>query len=262
MKWPVRCDPTEPFDDRLVQVAATALAAGTLGQTHRADVYAAFVACGQAQDLSHVKTSCGIFVRACMHWAGRIVPGRGVPGWTLVGKPGASWLGLEENGAAWRPAAMAASHATPGCIFIKSAPDHVGILLAELAPGVWATAEGGGGDGTDCKITWRCLDASFPNLVGIWLPQFFVVSDPPAPPGSAPEASTPALPIVYHDPRRDAAAAWQRRLMAHTPGCLPKYGADGGYGDETATATIAVQRAAGLPLDGHKVDGATWLAAK
>lgn len=261
MKWPVRCDPTDTFGERLVQVAASALAQGTLGQTHRADIYAAFVACGQAQDLSHVKTSCGIFVRACMHWAGRQVPGRGVPGWPLVGAPGASWLGLAEIGAGWHNPALAPSAAMPGAIFIKRAPDHVGILLAELYPGTWATAEGGGGDGTDCKITWRTLDGSFPSLVGIWTPEFIGAGDPPAPPGSAPEAATPALPIVYHDPRPEAAAAWQRRLLAHTPGCLPKYGADGGYGDETATATLAVQRAAGLELDGHRVDFATWAAA-
>lgn len=47
-----------------------------------------------------------------------------------------------------------------------------------------------------------------------------------------------------------AVEAMQRLLLRRDPGCLPKYGADGDFGDETEAAVKALQIYAGLPESG------------
>jgi hypothetical protein len=262
MTWtPPHCDPTAPFGDRLVEVAVSALAAGRLGQTRRLDYYRNLIACGRAQDLSSVRTSCGIFVRACMHWAGRIAPAGGVPGWPLVGAPGASWLGLTLSEPAWVPRGNLVEP-MPGAVFWKSSPDHVGIFLAPLGRDVWATAEGGGGDGTECAITWRHVGADFPHLQGVWMPDRMTgIAAPPGPSGEPPMA-VPALPMVRGAASAAAVLAWQKRMLARDPKALPVYGPDSDWGKETAVATRVVQLLAGLPVNGDRVDLATWEACR
>src|SRR5262245_36084609 len=100
----VHCDPTLPFGERVRQVAASALAFGKLSEDSLLPRYRALIACGYREDLSHVRTSCGIFVRACMHWAGRPAPTPGSirVGGALVGHP--SWTDLATDDAAYRPA--------------------------------------------------------------------------------------------------------------------------------------------------------------
>jgi peptidoglycan hydrolase-like protein with peptidoglycan-binding domain len=55
----------------------------------------------------------------------------------------------------------------------------------------------------------------------------------------------------------------QNRLMVHQPGCLPKYGADGKYGEtaagETHDATVRFQQGKGLGADGL-IGPNTWNA--
>lgn len=264
MIWtPPHCDPTAPFADRLVEVAVNALAGGRLGQTKRPDFYRNLIACGRAQDLSGVFTSCGIFVRGCMHWAGRLAPSIGVPGWPLVGAPGASWLGLTLAEPAWRAFKDPAFEVVPGAVFWKTKPDHVGLFLAHLGGDVWATAEGGGGAGTECAITWRHVGVDFPNLQGVWLPDLMGgVGAPPGRPTSEPPLPGPSLPMRRGQASTAAVLAWQKRMLARVPSCLPLFGADGDWGNETAAATRSVQLVKGLPVNGDLVDLATWEACK
>lgn len=245
--WPVRCDPSASFGERCVQVAVSALRAGTLSESSRADVWKIFSACGYAEDISHVKTSCGIFVRAVRHWAGQIAKrsGAACQGGALVGAP--SWTDLDQSKLVH--AADAASAAVPGAIFWKSNPDHVGVLLRELAPGVWATAEGGGGTGTDCRITWRSLDADFPHLQGIWIPEAESIAAPPEPPSAAVQSQiATSLPILRAGDSGPMVSKMQGRLCAHGFNVT----IDGAFGRvETLPALIAFQRAAKLsPVDG------------
>lgn len=256
--WPVKVDPTAPFGERCVQVAVSALGGGKLAEDARLEIYRLFTACGYAEDISRVRTSCGIFLRGVMYWAGRPTPlGSPKISKALEGHP--SWIDLAVGDKNWVPASSAAAEAVPGAIFLKHSYDHVGMLLACLGGDVWATAEGGGGPGTECKITWRKLDVSFPNLRGIWLPDG--ISGVGAPP-PAPVVGLPKFPIVRGDKRRDVVQRWQRRLLARDPKCLPKWGPDGGYGDECAAATKALQVEKSLPVSPDSVNLATWLACE
>src|SRR5678816_3405066 len=69
--WPVAVDPNAPFGARVAQCAIAALADGRLSDTNRTDFYRQFIACGGAEDLARVKTSCAVFAGAVLHWAGR-----------------------------------------------------------------------------------------------------------------------------------------------------------------------------------------------
>lgn len=242
-----RCDPSAPFGDRVASVAVSALAFGTLSESRLAERYRRFIACGQAEDLSRVRTSCGIFVRACLHWAGRpdTASGASHVGGALVGHP--SWTGLATSDLSWRPMALAAAHATPGSVFWRSAPDHVGVLLARLQDDVWATAEGGGGAGTECKITWRKLDDSFPHLQGIWVPELMAgVGAPPAPPTLA-----APLPVLRLGAPASEATATLRAALGMTPAAGP-------FDGSVEAAVVKWQNAHGLsPIDGV-VGPMTW----
>ena len=262
--WPIAIDAAAPFGARVAQCAIAALADGKLSDTSRTDFYRQFIACGGSEDLSRVKTSCAVFAGAVLHWAGR--PAR-LPRYPASGVTSiTSWLaGLSGASTAWRSYGQPGCLPEPGAIFYveadsNAANNHVGVLVAELAPGVWLTAEGGGGDGTECKFGCRRWGLGWDarRLRGLWVPGLMDrVGAPPAAPG----VELPAFPIVRSDPRRDVVRRWQLRLLARDPACLPRYGADGGYGAECAAATAKLQTACGLPVDGDHVNLATWEAA-
>lgn len=172
--------------ERIVEVCRTALEPGPMGKHARKPFYQKFVACGFDQDLSGVATSCAVFVRAVLHWAGRRAtrPGRigqGVNGGWLEGMgfshPAWQWAHDPKLGVKNRP--------TPGCIFARdfskatSAMFHVGVLVDEIADDVWRTAEGGGanGGGTECRLSkpegkyiWT-PDSLGRQLLGWWRPE-------------------------------------------------------------------------------------------
>lgn len=261
-EWPIRELELTRFGDRVAAVAVDALADGKLGQASRTDFYRAFIACGGTEDLSRVKTSCAVFAGACLHWAGR--PAR-LPRYPASGATSiSSWLAGPLAG--WHAYGHEECRPERGAVFYVEADsnpnnNHVGVLVDELAPGVWLTAEGGGGDGTECKFTWRRWGLGWDSrrIRGLWLPaEMDRVGLPPPKPGALPP---PEFPIIYADVRRDVVKRWQQRLLAWDPKCLPKYGADGGYGNECAAATLRFQGAKGLPLDGNHVTLETWDAA-
>jgi hypothetical protein len=196
--------------ERIVAAAHAALDPGPMGSTLRGDFYKKFVSCGYTQDLSHVKTSCAVFVRAVLHSAGRRVTRPGKIGQGILG----GWLeGLTFSHPAWEDAVGkdgVKRQPPPGAVFYRAyskrssgTESHVGILLNEPEPGLWVTAEGGGSgtsedakllttqqiialNGTRCSISklpknvWK-LDSLSRALVGWWRPELLdKFSDGPA----------------------------------------------------------------------------------
>lgn len=265
---PWSCDPAASFGERVAQVAASVLADGILSQSKRTAIYSAFIACGGGERLETVKTSCAVFAGAVLHWAGRpaMLPRYPTSGATSI----SSWLaGLSFASRSWKKFGDAACVPQPGAIFyVQSASNpnnnHVGVLLREIIPGVWLTAEGGRGDGTECWFTVRRWGPKWDarELRGLWLPEEMDRLGGPPAPGAPPPQPKPAFPIVRGDKRKAVVTQWQERLLARDPACLPRFGADGGWGDETSAATAAVQKAANLALRPDVCDAATWDAAK
>lgn len=261
-EWPIQVDAAAPFGERLAQVAIGALADGKLSASTRLDFYRQFVACGGSEVLIPIKgTTCAVFAGAVLHWAGRLARTPRYRSPTSI----TSWLnGLSGSSPAWASIGNPRCVPCVGAIFYVEADsnplnNHVGVLVRELALGVWLTAEGGAGDGSECKFGCRRWGPTWDTrrLRGLWLPDAMDhVGAPPAPPG----LELPAFPIVKSDPRREAVTRWQRRLLARFPKALPKYGADGGYGDETVVATMMARTSFGLSGDGASVDLALWEA--
>jgi hypothetical protein len=153
--------PGEEIGDRIVRCCGEALRDGAMGQHERHDFYRDFIACNQevsiqkAEQLTGVRTSCAMFVRAVRHWCGVPSTGQYVPGTAMFKSMGnvsfghAAFVG---NDGSNKP--------NPGDYFYisssrQSNDGHTGIFLEEVSTGVWRTAEGGGGDGTRCRFTER-----------------------------------------------------------------------------------------------------------
>lgn len=264
----------------IIAACHVALDAGPLGNKQRPAAYRSLVACGfspalappfESGDIGTIKTSCAVFVRGILHAAGRPA--------TRVGRVGQGimngWLeGLTTSHPAWEWAVDGAGkrrQPPPGAIFYRDysrnfgTMGHVGVLLFETAPGMWMTAEGGGGDGTECKLSAAPKDFFAKDIlnrvpIGWWRPELldgFVAATPPAP---LPPTTFAPCRLGDTDPagsQNGPVRAYQRRLMASgVPGTsLPKYGADGDFGGETLAATKALISAR---LDGTLVDEFIW----
>lgn len=154
----------ETVNERVVRCCEEALAEGPMGQHDRHDFYRDFIAANQekslakAEALTGVRTSCAMFVRAVRHWCGGAPPaGPYIPGTGMFVSMG--------NVGFTHPSFISAdSGATPNpgdAFYISSTPTsndgHTGIFIEQTAPGVWRTAEGGGGDGTLCRFTERTI---------------------------------------------------------------------------------------------------------
>lgn len=159
----------ESIRDRVVRCCLEVLTDGPIGHTQRADVYRDFIACNEedsqakASALATVKTSCALFVRAIRRWCGAPPTGAYHLGSGMFQSLG--------NVSFHHPAWIAAADATPqsGDIFYiastqTSNDGHTGIFIEELGPDHWKTAEGGGGDGTQCKLgERRIVNGKFSN---------------------------------------------------------------------------------------------------
>ena len=273
--------------ERIIAAAHAALDAGPLGDKQRPADYRALVSCGfkpalsapfESADIGTIRTSCAVFVRGVLHAAGRPAKRPGKVGQGIMG----GWLeGLTTAHPAWEWATDDSGkrrQPPPGAIFYRDYSrnfgklGHVGILLFETSPGMWVTAEGGGGDGTECKLSNGPKDFFAKDIlnrvpVGWWRPELLdgfsaTAQTPPAP---APDPATFApCRLGDRDPKSSQdgpVRAWQRRLQASgVPGTsLPKYGADGDYGGETLAATKALITAA---YDGTFVDEYVWKLAE
>ena len=155
----------EAIGDRIARCCQQALADGQMGEKDRHDFYRDFIACNQeasqdkADALTHVRTSCAMFVRAVRQWCGAQAVG--------PYKPGTGMFVSMGNVSLEHPAFVAykdSAKPNPGDYFYIASADttkndgHTGIFIAEGPDGVWKTAEGGGGDGTLCRFTQRTFD--------------------------------------------------------------------------------------------------------
>lgn len=163
----------------VADAARQALADGPMGKTLRTAEYREFIACGYDEDLTGVATSCGIWVRACLHAAGRppTKSGRARIGGALIG----GWVeGVRVGDDAWTDAE--GNTPEPGAILcwdVKRSLTgrcHVEVALEQLDDrGTWLVAAGGGGeDGTLCRLVddrdIAGLDAGYRKLLGWWRP--------------------------------------------------------------------------------------------
>jgi hypothetical protein len=156
--------PDEPISDRIVRCAHAALDAGPMGETARHDDYRSFIAANQEDDagaeaMTHVRTSCAIFVRALRLWCGGTYgQGHYVPGTPMFESMGVP-LGFHDP--AFVPLSIGASPEV-GDIFYMAPTEtsprgHTGIFVEDRGDGVWETAEGGLDDGTVCRLRTRTL---------------------------------------------------------------------------------------------------------
>lgn len=152
---------------RIVRCCESVLANGPIGDKEQGGLYRYFVGCGDPKhavkgggDIGTIRTSCAVFAGAVLYWCGspdREILRPGVAGWPMFG----GWLGsLSKRHPAWVHW-TGAEQPEQGSLFFIEHPgtnnNHVGFLLRETEPGKWETAEGGGGDGTRCKISERVL---------------------------------------------------------------------------------------------------------
>jgi hypothetical protein len=153
----------ETVNERVVRCCEEALADGPMGEKDRHDFYRDFIAANQeksihkAEALTGVRTSCAMFVRAVRHWCGAPAAGPYIPGTGM-------FVSMGNVSYAHPSFVKADGHAAPSpgdWFYISTTPTsndgHTGIFIEETAPGVWRTAEGGGGDGTLCRFTERTI---------------------------------------------------------------------------------------------------------
>lgn len=258
------------FGERMVIVARNALADGPMGNKLRGADYREFIRCGfpadsamaNGGDIGAIATSCGIFAGAVMHHAG--LSRKTKPRWgsALLG----NWVHVPTSHKAWQ---LAPKVLEPGDVFyvggLSSSNGHVGVLLEEVAPGQWITAEGGGGDGTRCAIRAqpRVFDPARPQLfdarklTGIYRAAILdaeagpgthyavsraqVTPTPPAPKPSAPPRNLRLLTPCVLEMQGTDVERWQRVLG------LP---ASGRFDATTELATRRWQSDHGLVADG------------
>lgn len=155
----------EPAGIRIARCCELALAKGPMGYRLRGDFYKQFISCGFDQDLSSVRTSCAIFARAILHYCGHRAtrpgkPGQGIfNGWLEgMSMSSPSWVYLDRGGALVQGAVIYRDYNRA-----TSNLGHVQILVREVEPGLWLTAEGGGGLTTEEAAALSVSDAKATN---------------------------------------------------------------------------------------------------
>jgi hypothetical protein len=167
----------EAIGDRIVRCCSEALADGPMGQHQRHDFYREFISCRQekspqdAERLTGVKTSCAIFVIEVRHWCGANPTGPYRPGTGMFVSMG----NVSFSHPAFIPC-NGTSRPNPGDYFYiastrQNNDGHTGIFIEEISENEWRTAEGGGGDGTECRFTTRKIVEKvwqrWPHSVGL-----------------------------------------------------------------------------------------------
>ena len=271
--------------ERIVSICKTALTNGPIGDKLRPKFYRAFVACGfnppltTAGDIGKIATSCAIFVRAVLHWAGRRATrpgkiGQGINNGWLEGMtfshPSWQWAVDPKTGVRAKP--------TKGCVFFRdynrqtTGMCHVGILLHEVIPDVWVTAEGGGSPGTTCRLSpsvgkniWA-KDSLNRDLIGWWRPEWLAMGpdfteglpdphmdDPAEEPLPTPLRPTLRLYAGYPPPKGNGSNQGHVKTLQGVIGT----DVDGMFGPNTEKAVRAFQLRHTLMVDGV-VGKNTW----
>jgi hypothetical protein len=201
--WTYSPDLTLSERDRVVACAKSLLDGGPVAEDRRAHVYRSFINCemrpagvfmGQPiYDLSGVHTSCGIFVRAILYWSGRETKLAKIAG------PITDYVQADFASPSWKKAGKP----EPGDVFFTPKyGGHVGLFLEELSPGLWRTAEGGGGSGTLCQFAQRRLDTvqGWWSLTGLGLPKALTKIQPASEvPATGPESKPPPPEPFWQD---------------------------------------------------------------
>ncbi|MCK5307836.1 MAG: hypothetical protein KAJ73_04420 [Zetaproteobacteria bacterium] len=163
----------EAIRDRIVRCCNEALdcTGHKMGYSKNHDRYRDFISCRQeltivkAEELTKVKTSCAMFVRAVLHWCGFLPPmgpyKSGTPMFESMGNVSCQHPAFVKNKDGNKP--------QPGDYFYIGNKDdgtdgHTGIFLEEKNIGHWRTAEGGGGgvgDGTLCRYVDRKIRGQY-----------------------------------------------------------------------------------------------------
>lgn len=271
MTWSFEFDPRETPGERIARCAYEALRDGPMGDKQRGAFYREFIACGfspallppfDGADIGAVRTSCGVFVRGLLHASGRRALKPGKVGGALVG----GWL---EDLSFHHPAWVWADDAVPepGAVFYRdygtggrgwspTASGHVGVFVERHDSGLWITAEGGGGDGTTCRLSQpkdvRARDSLNRNLIGWWRPSLLGLADTMAPQPPKPEP----IPEPEHETIRRGSHGYAVRVWQGILGLRQ----DGIFGPITESGTKAWQAQHGLVADGI-VGPKTWAMA-
>lgn len=283
----------ETAANRIVAVCRLALRKGPMGDTLRPAYYRRFISCGMTPalaapfthaDIGDIRTSCAVFARAALHWAGRRATRPGRVGQGIFG----GWLeGMSPGSKAFvKATGKLGPQPTPGCVFYRAyslqtngTESHVGVLVEKLPDGRWITAEGGGGDGTECRLSqpkdiWA-KDSLGRVLCGWWRPELLSMGDdytvvgfpdselePGAVSLGDPYRSPPPVPAKrptlklysgYAPPKGDG----QHREHVRVVQKALRLTADGWFGPLTDSAVRAFQRQHKLFVDGV-VGPQTW----
>lgn len=253
MSWSRK--PEEAFGDAVARICREVLSPGPMGDKQRPNVYREFIGCGydpalrapfDKGDIGTIRTSCAVFARGAMHWAGRraTMPGR-------VGAPiFMGWLeGLSNYGKAWTKIAPGARpELPPGAVVYRdygkpTKMGHVQVIVERLPDGRYITAEGGGGDGTECRLSQPkdiyAKDSLNRLPLGWWDPAKMDGVEEPGEPREPSEPPPATLEPVKRGSRGPAVKKLQERLLV-LGYKLPRYGADGDYGGETQAAVKAL----------------------
>lgn len=158
-------NPYFKIEERMIAVAETILHDGPMGDTLRGNIYRDFVRCGfplatcmaNGGDIGKIKTSCGVFAGAVLHHSG--FERKTKPSWGkgFIG----NWIHLTYSHPCFEknPTELGL-----GDIFyigdLHGTNGHVGVVLGIDGSKI-KTAEGGGGDGTRCRIGERTLGKDF-----------------------------------------------------------------------------------------------------
>lgn len=246
--------------NKLAAACERVLLPGPMGRTERMADYRRWISGGIDKDggaqLSGVATSCGVFVRGGLLAVGYPKVSKtwktGQPIWH-------GWLPWNNTSSCWLPWRTGAKPEPGDVFFVQSPTDerncHVGVFIRELQPGVWQTAEGGGGsDGTRCGLGQRTLGAGFDRwgrtLRGWWSMRLAGIGDEEPATGGGEQLPLapppPPAPTVARRTLRVGSGGDDVRTVQRAVGVKD----DGAYGPITKKAVEKWQEDRGLADDG------------
>lgn len=141
-----------------------------------------------------------------------------------------------------------------------SGHDHTGIVTS-VGGNSFRVVEGNKNVNGVSQVASRNVEVNQRYIRGFITPKF---SDESAPEGAGYTGEFPTLPKRGYFKKGDngkEVVKMQKVLLWISPGCLPKYGADGDYGNETFNAVKVCQSILGVKTDGL-YGKATQAAAK
>lgn len=244
------------YNEATADYALQALAAGPMSRTLRAADYRRFIDASFYDSVSapvfhSTGTHCAIFARGCLVGAGAKPKGRrpnptGITSWLGVSFfSGKDWIELENIDSLLPGDILYWCGRASDPKWKDETNGHVGIVLYDGEGWMHRTAEGGGGDGSLCRMSDQPKDVRVSwnrPLRGVWRPD-----------NMKPEHATPVTgtPLTL----RKGSRGDQVKLLQEKLGIS----ADGIFGSQTEGAVRSFQISKGLVSDGV-VGPKTWAA--